>query len=501
MSIFSKFRLRKQPELAPLGIEPTGFSDGAAVQDKAGPEATQAPQKPKRIKHAAKHGLIVRSADGQIMLAFGLSWTPEISDARSTTLAAMHKAKSTHMLRDQGVTGHVRLVGLAKGQSQTIYAGAIVAAQHLGAEDGVFALTLPNGFVWVTTLSAGVPMSEQILDIDAALGLAQHWVGTVFTDLELPSETIGSLNTQPYQLADLLALSPTSRARLTAVPRKKALSSVPRPVLWAMGAMLTYLAVDFAFEQYETQTRQATQMRNAAERAQQQAEAQSAWHNIIKREMSTKSQQIDLTALHQGISRLPVLWQGWPMEAATCESSVPSTAPGALAAPQNLKTWNCVAMYNAPDSKLGPRVTPNRELIVPQGMTVEFLPTKRVSLRWQVQTPTQPLNLTDLITRHDHAVGTASLLQSNAPQLTSLPDIVFSAWRIDAPKVDGIAAPMPQNLVIPLSAPITIRGNLPAVQRLQPQIRADWQKVRLTTTQDQIGIDVEFSGVLYAKAN
>lgn len=454
-----------------------------------------------------KQGLVVQSQDAQTMLALGLHWAPEISASGRHASESAQKARATHMLKAPGMTAHVRLVGLAKNHAQPIYAAALLAAQRLGQTDGTYALTVPTGQVWVSIVSAGIPTSEQLLDHQTAVSQAATWTGHIYTDLDplLSSRTQAptSTNAERYSFADLLTITPPSFAILNPVPRKRLMSGIPRPLLWALAAGLIYFAQSFALEQWQTSVQQAKQAQAAEQRLLQQEEAKVAWRVKVKNELAQRSQQIDLSALRESINKMPVLWQGWSLESASCEAKTLKKSNQGPSAPASVvshtKTWMCAARYNAPDAKHGATITPNNVLIAPPGMSIEYAPTKRASLLWQIETPATPLTLDVLPPQDYHRVTTSSLLQANASALSSLPDIVLSAWRIEAPKIDGIAAPMPQDLVLPLSAPLNLKSSLPVIDRLQSQLKADWQKLVLTTSQDQVGIEAELTGVLYAK--
>lgn len=447
------------------------------------------------------HGLVVQSQDAQTMLALGLAWAPEISATGRHAAESAQKAKSTHMLKAPGMTAHVRLTGLPKKQTQQIYAAALIAAQKLGQADGTFALTIPTGQIWVAILSAGMPTSEQLLDPATAIRNANGWSGTLFTDVSaMPGKHV-----EHFEFGELFGITPPGYSMLSPVPRRRLMADIPKPVLWVIGAGLIYLGQSFALEQWQTSTRIAAQAQASAQRLQQQEDAKVAWRTRVKNELALKSQQVDLAELLQSINKMPVLWQGWTLESASCEAQALQKVAQATSTPvaegetRYKKTWQCVARYTAPDPKQGIAITPNNALVAPPAMAIEHSPTKRTSLVWQIDTSATPLTLAQLPSQDHHRVTTSSILQANAAALATLPDIVLSAWRIEAPKIDGIATPMPADLILPLSAPLNIKGSLPVITRLQSQLKADWQKLVITASQDQVGIEADLTGVLYAK--
>jgi len=442
--------------------------------------------------------MLLASANGQRMLALGLRWRAVItSDSKKRDLLRQaSRDKATHVVLAPFLMGQGRMgkgkIDSPKGTDLAIYAAGLIAAST-AQQDAVFALTLPDGRIWVCQTGGGRPIGQEELmpsAVDASVRVAslrslneqlQAW-----TDIEaVPSR-------RPYSFEDLMLPPPSPAARVEVVGKDSLLRRLPPSVRMVLGLGLVALVATEAQQWWQDTKRLQEQRTAQALEAAKVEQSRALWQSQVSAYLAGQSLQVDLSALRASLDRVPVIWQGWRLQSAKCTSAAPAQAA---------KKWACTALYTTPDVKLGQAFDANKRLVVPAGFEADFIPTKEVHLRWVVQTPVIALSAQSLPDKQEHLIGTASLLQMNMAGLANPPELRFAPVDLVQPRhADGAPVLMPADLRLPVKAIITFKGPAAIADALTAGLKADWQSLSLTPAGEKFsGVDIEWTGVVHAK--
>lgn len=452
--------------------------------------------RPAQASHAdlAPPLMLLSSADGQKVVALGLRWKAVItSDSKKADLLReASKQHASHVVLAPFLMGMGRLDTPTAATDTAIYSAAMMAAST-AQQDGAFALSLPDGRVWLCQIHSGRPSGQEELlssSLEACrrvdeLRLLQDAL-QIWTDIE---DIAGR---RPYTFDDLMLPPPGQSARVQAVAKESWLKRLPVSARLALAlATLAFLAMEGQAWWQNTQRLEIQRLAQAAEAA-KEGQALALWQSKLNNYLAEQAQQLDLSPLRSSLDRLPVVWQGWRLQSAKCTSA---------ALDKTSKNWRCTAIYNTPDVKLGQAFDANKRLAVPAGFEANFLPTKEVHLHWQAQTPAVALSAQTLPDRQEHLVGTASLLQMNMISLANPPEIKFTPIDLVQPRhTDGTPALLPANLRPPVKATITFKAPAAIADALVERLKADWNALTLTPAGENLtGVDMEWTGVLHAK--
>jgi hypothetical protein len=440
--------------------------------------------------------MLLSSADGQKVVALGLRWKAVItSDSKKADLLRdASKQRASHVVLAPFLMGMGRLNTPTAATDTAIYSAAIMAAST-AQQDAVFALSLPDGRIWLCQIHSGRPSGqEELLSSSLQACRRVDELRRVQDALQIWTDIEDIADRRPYTFDDLMLPPPGQSARVQAVAKESWLKRLPVSARLALAlAVLAFLAMEGQAWWQNSQRLEIQRLAQAAQAAKED-QARTLWQSRLDTYLAEQAQQLDLSTLRSSLDRLPVVWQGWRLQSAKCTST-------ALALDKSSKKWRCTAIYNTPDVKLGQAFDANKRLTVPTGFEADFLPTKEVHLRWHAQTPAVSLSAQTLPDRQEHLVGTASLLQMNMISLANPPEIRFAPIDLVQPRhTDGTPALLPGNLRLPVKATITFKAPAAIADALVDRLKADWNTLTLTPAGEKLtGVDMEWTGVLHAK--
>lgn len=439
--------------------------------------------------------MLLASASGQRVLALGFRWRAVItSDSKKPDLMReASKLRASHVVLAPFLMGLGRLAQpVAPGEAASVFSAAMLAAATV-QQDAVFALSLPDGRIWVCQTNAGRPSGQEELlasSVEASRRVAE--LRALQDHLQIWTDIEDIADRRPYSFEDLMLPPPSPAARVEVVSKDSLLRRLPPSVRMALGLGLVALVATEAQQWWQDTKRLQEQRTAQALEAAKVEQSRALWQSQVSAYLAGQSLQVDLSALRASLDRVPVIWQGWRLQSAKCTSA-------ALA--QAAKKWSCTALYTTPDVKLGQAFDANKQLTVPTGFEADFIPTKEVHLRWVVQTPVIALSAQSLPDKQEHLIGTASLLQMNMAGLANPPELKFAPVDLVQPRhADGAPVLMPTDLRLPVKASITFKAPAAIADALTAGLKADWQSLILTPAGEKFsGVDIEWTGVVHAK--
>ena len=407
---------------------------------------------------------IVTDEMGQKALAFGLIWRSLVtSGGQDFAVKAARQAGSSHFILRPQQVGHGKLPGESGTLPKRIFPASVIAARHL-LGDALCILQVSESEFWlalvrngnpstIDRLLTGVDASEALLMARAILAdHAQDSTGSrifVHTDIEHHGfESVKALSVQ-----ELLDAAIDDEELLQPLPKQK--MSTPKPVLY-IGALA--VLVLGAQQAWKASQREEAQRLAAALRG-QVIDPVAAWSDAIRVWQSTRAapSAMGLAEPREALSRLPVLWDGWILEKASCDAS--PLKPGATD-----RQWLCEAVYGR---KRNGALTRDMLPKMPEGWTASFKPLNQMTVGWSVSQPATAIDVGTLASAQFHRVESTSLLQPLQAAFAQEPTFTFEPLKIEAPKNrDGTAVPVDPRVAGLSFADFTVSAPLRSIDAL-----------------------------------
>lgn len=360
-----------------------------------------------------------------------------------------------------------------------IYPAAVVAARHM-VGNAICALRVGDGEYWIAASANSAPTSTDLFlqgvdDADALARvrqiIAQMYAGVqpapaVYTNID-GSGIEGAKPYTPEALFDALASEPEV---LQPVPKGGA--SIPTPVLIAGVVMIVLLGGQQASQWWSK--------RKAAEEAglagSSEVDPAQAWAEAITQWEQGKAAAngYALLAARDHLNRLPVRWEGWVLNAASCRA-----APVVVNGSAMQRAWTCQAQYTRPST-----ASVNRHMaeILPPEWVVNFSPLNGMMVSWNFNEPARQLKLVDLPKAQFFKIEVASRLQALLPAMAADISYSFAPTEVPAPKrEDGTAFPPPPEVQGLALAPIVVKAPMRSMDALiDADVAATWQEISIT---------------------
>lgn len=416
--------------------------------------------------------LVYESEASNRALAIGVRWKRIASaGGRQDAWRIAREASASHAVF-QGQQLGMGAMPQGVDRSTRVYPAALIAARHLGGNNLV-ALRIDAGFYWICETHSGQPtdIDEVLHGVDDAAVLARirHLIERnaalggpipVHTNIE---DT--GLPTRSLELSDLFGSVLTDADQIGPLP--KASTSVPKPLLVALGVAMLVLVGQQGLKKYELWQQGkdlASSQATTVDPAQAWTEAISLWERGV-----VAPDARGLTVVRAELDKLPVEWDGWRLDRAEC---------GATHFNGAVRTWSCQAAY-----KRGAYGVTNQQLLskVPSGWSVVWLPIGAMRVSWTVQQPARQIVVAQLKSPEFFNIDVASRIQEIASVVGPDLSFAFAPVAIPAPKqLDGTAIPADPRVAGLQSASLVIKAPLRAIDALMSsEIEASFKSLSL----------------------
>ncbi|VTU44941.1 type 4b pilus protein PilO2 [Variovorax sp. RA8] len=448
-------------------------------------------------------------------LAFGVSWrtVASRSSTRSDAVKIARGGGATHLVHSVQQFGYGNVPAETAPAGTRIFAAARVAARQHGG-DAIYALKIfPDGNeYWFAVVRGGQPssidrviLSDNDMDlIEAARkeiesGLEDDITYAVFTNLE---DHDLSDKARGLTVPDLLLAASGEEDVLQPLPKKS--GGIPKPVIGFVAVSVLVALANKGWNMYQEKERKRLAMLNATvdePPEQAWARATQMWADGHR---AADSQ--GLAAVRVSLGAVPLVWNGWELQSATCNAVAPAAAPPGAPAAMDRK-WSCSAVYNR--TQLG-RVNREMKGSIPDSWTVQYRGLDTFTGSWFVTQAAQPFKYEALRSVESHMIDTVSRLQKLSPAFAQAGDLTFVPVEITPPrKKDGTAVPPVASVPQLRAASFTLKAPLRSIDALiDAGIEGEWQQIGMQFKQaDGEKVDIKTSAVnadikvvIYAKA-
>lgn len=455
-------------------------------------------------KKSAPRLELLEDASGGRALAFGIQWRSiATAGGRDEAVKLARQAGATHYLfRGQ----QLGLGVLPSGGSPNvrIYPAASVAARHM-VNNAICALRIAEGEYWIAALANGSPTSTDVFmqgDDAEALERVRQITGQVYAGSQAAPTVYTNIDgsgiegAKPYSPEDMFQALVSGSEILQPLPKPG--MTLPKPVL-IVAAVLAVLVTAQQANQWWSK-RQAQQLALLASSSEQ--DPAQAWAQEIAAWEAARpaADGYGLLQARDQLNRLPVRWEGWVMNSATCRAAPLNVVNG-----DAKRSWSCQAQYTR-----APAGSVNRKMatVLPGDWAVSFTPLNGMNVHWSFIQPARPVKLAELPKADFFRVEVASRLQELLPALAGDLTYTFVPVEIPAPKrKDGTAHPTPPEAQGIAAATVVVKAPMRSIDALiKADVSANWQEITINfDNQEPKGalkassLMAEAKGEMYAK--
>lgn len=447
---------------------------------------------------------LLQDGDGSRMLAFGVQWRSIATvGGREEAIKLARQAGATHYVF-RGQQLGLGVVPADKAGSARIYPAASVAAKHM-VGNAICALRLGDGEYWVAALANGAPTSTDVFfqgDDADALERVRHIASQVYAGMPAPPTVYTNIDgsgidgAKSYSAEDMFQALVSGSETLQPLP--KVGMTVPKPVLIVGVVLALMVSAQQANQWWEK--RKAQQLALLAGSSEQ--DPAQAWAQEIATWESSKAgaDGYGLLQARDQLNRLPVRWDNWVMNTATCRAAPLNGADGG-----GQRSWSCQAQYTRP---LDGSVNRKMATVLPADWVVSFTPLNGMNVSWNFVQSAKPLKLAELPKADFYKVEVASRLQELLPALAGELTYTFVPVEIPAPKKkDGTAHPTPPEAQGIAAATVVVKAPMRSIDALiKADVSANWQEITINfDNQEPKGglkassLMAEAKGEMYAK--
>jgi len=438
-------------------------------------------------------------------LAFGLQWRSiATAGGRDEAVKLARQAGASHYLF-RGQQLGIGVITEAAALNVRIYPAAPVAARHM-AGNAICALRIADGEYWIAAVANGSPTStdlflqglddaealERVRQISSQVFSGVHTAPTVYTNID----GSGIEGSKPWSPEDLFQALVSGSETLQPLP--KAGNALPKPVLVVAGAVAVLLVGQQANDWWtKRKAQQQALLASSSETdpAQAWAEAIAAWESS-----KAAANGFGLLEARDQLTRLPVRWEGWVLNTATCRAAPINAGNGSAQ-----RSWSCQAQYIR--ARQG---SVNRKMatVLPKDWSVNFTPLNGMTAGWSFVQSVKQIKLAELPKADYYKVEVASRLQELLPALASELTYAFAPLEIPPPKKkDGTALTPPAEAQGLSAATVVVKAPMRSIDALiKADVAANWQEISINfDNQEPRGaltassLMAEAKGEMYAK--
>lgn len=458
----------------------------------------------------AKRGQMemLASSEGTTQLAFGLRWVSVVtSGGRPAAIKVVKQNKGTHLLyRGQQFGFGTAPADVIKADPPvSIFPAAAVAARQFGG-NAIHAIKIGDGEYWFAVIRNGQPTSDDdfiradsdsviVQEVERVVNTA-HEEGTsyeIYTNLDL--HDLGPIKRNSAE--DLLMAAISDDDVMTLIP-KKSVIDVPKPIMYAIIAVFSLIAVS---KGWEYKKKVEAQKLAEANRPLPSEPPEIAWGRAISDWEQTKAKPDPngLVKVRQSLGEVPVSWYGWDLDVAVCNA-------GEINVAAKKRIWSCLASYKK--TKLS-KTNEEMSKLVPENWSLSYSPMDKLNANWSIQDDSEPIKISELQPSIVHLTETASVIQKLLPTFNQVSGFAFANVEIPAPKKPDGTAYGPDPLINGFkSANLTLDGPLRSIDKLsQAGLPILWTSISLRSPSiekldpgiNTSALTANASGVIYAK--
>lgn len=477
MSIFAKFRRHKAPPEGQSLLSAAQVSQPSMAGSKSGFFSRTKKENKQKISSAeAKTVELIADDAGTSMYAFGLKWRSLVKlGGKEQASEIARKAKANAMVFRQHQIGY----GVIPKNATNVYSAAALASKYYSGH-ALFAIRVTPDLYWLCVVKNGVVANhDELYPAGDAADVADHIRGVfssqqaeslvLFTDMQ----HVGIAGSREFTLPDILDVIKSETELVESL--NKTGSTIPKPVMIAVGAALLVVGAKQVLDYYEIQSAEKARAALAPQDVPPEVAWAPVWDKFIKSQVVPSGD--GMAVVRASIGDLPVLWKGWELKGVRCSASPPVEQVSERA-------WSCESnYYRTPVGLISSQMATEVKQRFPSNL-VSFPTVSTMSVVWNVKENIKTYQAADEFPSKDSVkIKFYDRVQKLLPAFQGAPDIELKVVDIPAPKKqDGSDQPKPANIPNVFSSDVVLRGPLRSIDKALTQVHdVEWTSVGIQT--------------------